>query len=325
MSDEKQIGYDIIGDVHGYADKLEGLLLKMDYELIDGTWQHPERKVIFVGDLIDRGPRQIDSVMIAKRMVEGGHAHIVMGNHEFNAIAYATPHPKKRHDFLRTHRGKTGGKNRKQHKKFLRAVGKNSDRHKELIAWFKTIPLWLDLGGLRIIHACWDLEAIDRLEQKLGPNNTVTDKLMVTMSTKGHQDYHDLEILIKGPEIKMPLGLAYEDKDGVERRKARYAWWKSDPKTFEEAVVISRDFKFKKNRSRSELSSCLPDKDDRRPYTDTVPLFFGHYWCSDNGLTINEDHAMCVDYSAGKGGPLKAYRWNGESKLDPSVNLVSFP
>lgn len=106
MSDEKQNRYDIIGDVHGYADKLEGLLLKMDYELIDGTWQHPERKAIFVGDLIDRGPRQIDSVMIAKRMVEGGHAHIVMGNHEFNAIAYATPHPKKRHDFLRTHRGK---------------------------------------------------------------------------------------------------------------------------------------------------------------------------------------------------------------------------
>ena len=59
MSDEKQIGYDIIGDVHGYADKLEGLLLKMDYELIDGTWQHPERKVIFVGDLIDRHHRTV--------------------------------------------------------------------------------------------------------------------------------------------------------------------------------------------------------------------------------------------------------------------------
>ena len=102
MSDDKQIGYDIIGDVHGYADKLEGLLLKMDYELIDGTWQHPDRKAIFVGDLIDRGPRQIDSVMIAKRMVEAGHAYIVMGNHEFNAIAYATPNPNKPGDFLRT-------------------------------------------------------------------------------------------------------------------------------------------------------------------------------------------------------------------------------
>jgi hypothetical protein len=60
------------------------------------------------------------------------------------------------------------------------------------------------------------------------------------------------------------------------------------------------------------------------PYGDTIPLFFGHYWCTDEDEIIS-DHAMCVDYSAGKGGPLKAYRWNGESKLDPSVNLVSFP
>ena len=325
MSDDKQIGYDIIGDVHGHADKLEGLLLKMDYELVDGTWQHPDRKVIFVGDLIDRGPRQIDSVMIAKRMVESGHAYIVMGNHEFNAIAYATPHPKKRHDFLRTHRGKTGGKNRKQHKKFLRAVGKNSDRHKEFIAWFKTIPLWLDLGGLRIIHACWNLEAIDRLERKLGPKNTVTDELMVTMSTKGHQDYLDLEILIKGPEIEIPKGLSYEDKDGIERHKARYAWWNREARTLEDAAVISSDFKFKKNRSKSELANYTIKEVDRRTYTDAVPLFFGHYWCSDKSLKIRSDYAICVDYSAGKGGPLKAYRWNGESKFDPTVDLVSFP
>ena len=324
MSDDTQIGYDIIGDVHGHADKLEGLLRKMDYKFIDGTWQHIERQVIFVGDLIDRGPRQLDSVMIAKRMVESGHAHIVMGNHEFNAIAYATPHPNKPGDFLRTHWGKLGRKNRKQHKAFLTAVGKYSVRHKELITWFKTIPLWLDLGELRIIHACWDLKSMKGLKSKLGPNHTVTDELMVTMSTKGHQDYLDLEILIKGPEIEMPEGLSYEDKDGIERRKARYAWWNDKAKNMEEAAVISSDFKFKKNRSKSELSEYTIEEGDRRPYTDAVPLFFGHYWCTDEDEIIS-DHAMCVDYSAGKGGPLKAYRWNGESKLDPSVNLVSFP
>ena len=324
MSDDKRNRYDIIGDVHGYADKLEGLLRLMDYQEIDGTWQHPERKAIFVGDLIDRGPRQVDSVMIAKRMVEAGHAHIVMGNHEFNAIAYATPNPNKPGDFLRTHWGKLGRKNRKQHKAFLTAVGKYSVRHKDLITWFKTIPLWLDLGELRIIHACWDLKSMKGLKSKLGPNHTVTDELMVTMSTKGHQDYLDLEILIKGPEIEMPEGLSYEDKDGIERRKARYAWWNDKAKNMEEAAVISSDFKFKKNRSKSELSEYTIEEGDRRPYTDAVPLFFGHYWCSDEDEIIS-DHAMCVDYSAGKGGPLKAYRWNGESKLDPSVNLVSFP
>lgn len=323
MSKELKKGYDIIGDVHGHADKLEGLLRKMDYELVDGVWQHPKRKVIFVGDLIDRGPRQIDSVMIAKRMVEAGHANIVMGNHEFNAIAYATPHPKKRHDFLRTHRGKTGGKNLKQHKKFLRAVGKNSDLHREIIRWFKTIPLWLELDGLRIIHACWDPASMDRLQPKLGPNNTVTDELMVTMSTKGHEDYHDLEILIKGPEIKMPDGFKYKDKDEIVRRKARYAWWRPNAKTFDIAARIP-DNCAAIDGTRFVLPALPIPSGNPAPYGDTIPLFFGHYWCTDDDEIIS-DHAMCVDYSAGKGGPLKAYRWNGESKLNPGVNLVSFP
>jgi len=319
-----RFGYDIVGDVHGHADKLEGLLRKMDYTLVDGTWQHPGRKVIFVGDLIDRGPRQVDSVMIAKRMVEAGHAHIVMGNHEFNAIAYATPNPNKPGDFLRTHQGEWAVKNFEQHKKFLDAVGEGSELHREVIQWFKSIPLWLELDGLRIIHACWDPASMNRLRPKLGPNNTVTDELMVTMSTKGHDDYHDLEILIKGPEIKMPDGLEYKDKDGIKRSSARFAWWDPEALTFDVAARIPDNCTTMEGAPFPTLPAELVPAGNPSPYTDSIPLFFGHYWCDDDDEIIS-DHAMCVDYSAGKGGPLKAYRWNGESKLDPSVNLISFP
>jgi hypothetical protein len=319
-----RFGYDIVGDVHGHADKLEGLLRKMDYTLADGTWQHPERKVIFVGDLIDRGPRQVDSVMIAKRMVEAGYAHIVMGNHEFNAIAYATPNPNKPGDFLRTHQGEWAAKNFGQHQKFLEDVVEGSELHREVIQWFKSIPLWLELDGLRIIHACWDPASMNRLRPKLGPNNTVTDELMVTMSTKGHDDYHDLEILIKGPEIKMPDGLEYKDKDGIKRSSARFAWWDPEALTFDVAARIPGNC-----TAMDGTPFVLASKDpvppgNPAPYGDTIPLFFGHYWCTEEDEIVS-DHAMCVDYSAGKGGPLKAYRWNGESKLDLSVNLISFP
>lgn len=48
--------YDIIGDIHGYAEPLQRLLEKLDYTESNGTWRHPDRKVIFVGDYIDRGP-----------------------------------------------------------------------------------------------------------------------------------------------------------------------------------------------------------------------------------------------------------------------------
>jgi hypothetical protein len=49
--------YDFIGDIHGYADKLEALLKKMGYSLKNGAYAHPERKVLFVGDYIDRGAK----------------------------------------------------------------------------------------------------------------------------------------------------------------------------------------------------------------------------------------------------------------------------
>ena len=82
-------GYDVIGDIHGHADKLIGLLRQMGYEQRSGAWRHAERTAVFVGDLIDRGPQQRTSIEIPRAMVEAGSAHAVLGNHEFNAIAYA--------------------------------------------------------------------------------------------------------------------------------------------------------------------------------------------------------------------------------------------
>jgi hypothetical protein len=41
---------DIIGDIHGHADKLEALLIKLGYSKSGNGFSHPERKVLFVGD-----------------------------------------------------------------------------------------------------------------------------------------------------------------------------------------------------------------------------------------------------------------------------------
>jgi hypothetical protein len=49
--------YDLIGDIHGYAERLELLLQKMGYSKRNGVYHHPERKVLFIGDYIDRGPQ----------------------------------------------------------------------------------------------------------------------------------------------------------------------------------------------------------------------------------------------------------------------------
>ncbi|PRC53368.1 metallophosphatase, partial [Mycobacterium sp. ITM-2017-0098] len=80
-------GYDIIGDVHGCATKLEALLVDLGYrdDARNGAYRHPHRTAIFVGDLIDRGTEQLRVLEVAKAMADAGTAQVVMGNHEFNA------------------------------------------------------------------------------------------------------------------------------------------------------------------------------------------------------------------------------------------------
>lgn len=79
--------FDIIGDVHGCADELEALLGDLGYAVQwDGkavSVTPPEgRRAIFVGDLVDRGPRSPDVLRIAKAMVDAGTALAVVGNHD---------------------------------------------------------------------------------------------------------------------------------------------------------------------------------------------------------------------------------------------------
>jgi hypothetical protein len=80
--------FDIIGDVHGHALRLEVLLEKMGYHKRPDGWRHPKRTAVFVGDLVDRGPHQLDTLRLVRDMVESGAARAVMGNHEFNAIGF---------------------------------------------------------------------------------------------------------------------------------------------------------------------------------------------------------------------------------------------
>lgn len=89
--------FDIIGDVHGCADELVDLLSLLGYQKTPDVqcepgwspicYAHPAgRKAIFVGDLVDRGPRVIDSLSIARNMVVAGSALCVPGNHDIKLL-----------------------------------------------------------------------------------------------------------------------------------------------------------------------------------------------------------------------------------------------
>jgi protein phosphatase len=77
--------FDLIGDIHGCADELETLLAQLGYSRKSGAppYRHPQgRRAIFLGDLVDRGPRVLDTLRIVQAMVAAGTALCIPGNHD---------------------------------------------------------------------------------------------------------------------------------------------------------------------------------------------------------------------------------------------------
>ena len=124
--------------------------------------------------------------------------------------------------------------NARPHQACLKQVeGSDRDSHLTL---FWTQPLWLDLGEIRVVHACWHPDSISLLESALGGDRFRTVAQLARASDPGDELYTAVETILKGPEISLvdhgqP---AYRDKDGIERKRARMRWW--DP-----AAVTLRD------------------------------------------------------------------------------------
>lgn len=294
-------GYDVIGDVHGYATSLERLLGAMGYVETAGVYRHPERRVVFVGDLIDRGPDQIRTLQIARSMVESKSALMVLGNHEFNAVAWTTRNTEG--EWSRPH----SERNRGQHEVFLDAVTEGSARHHDWIDWFRTLPMWLDLGGLRIVHACWHPPSM----QQLG-GSTLSDT--VVTAPGGTDVFEALEVVLKGPEIDMG-GASYADKDGRCRHKARLRWWDPSATTIATGSEIPGGVTACDGSPLGPLPDTPLDRNVLPTSTLDVPVLYGHYWRSGADPTIDNASAACLDWSVAKDGPLVAYRWSGEPAL----------
>ena len=261
--------------------------------------RHEARKIIFVGDFVDRGPDQQEVLRIARSMCEAGTASAVLGNHEFNAIAWSIPNGAG--GFLREH----SKKNARQHAEFLKQLGDGSPDYQLAINWFRRLPVWLEFSGLRVVHACWHAPSQAILRPYLDERNCFTDEGLRESLRRNSDAYGAAEILLKGPEQRLPDGTTFFDKEGHERREVRLRWWDPHATTFRRAAIGMED--------RAEQ---LPDT--RLPvdfrYADATPVLFGHYWMETEPMITNPA-AACLDFSVARQGFLTAYRWSGESEL----------
>ena len=314
-------GFDIIGDVHGQADALVALLRKMGYIEQAGTWRHSDRRAIFVGDFVDRGPKQVDAVMIARRMVDAGTALAVMGNHDFNAIAWFLPDPANSGEFLRPHFSREHGeKNRRQHAELLSEVESDPSLHKEIVYWLLSLPLWLDLPEVRVIHACWHSRLMEYLSPRLLPAALLSEELIQAASDEPKAEeerdspepsmFKAVDMLLKGMEVPLPDGRSFKDKDGIERTRARVRWWDDEAITYRQAANLAETL-------REQLPELPIPSHLRNCQITDKPTFIGHYSLPGPPEPLTPQIA-CVDYGAGHNGPLCAYRWDGETTLDVS-------
>jgi hypothetical protein len=247
-------------------------------------------------------------------MVDAGTAQVVMGNHEFNAIGFVTENPQRPGHFLRTHTRA----HRHQHERFLEQVGEGSPLHHELVAWFRTLPMWLDLGGLRVVHACWHAPSMAVIGR---PTPMLDDDFVVASGTRGTAEFAAIEVLLKGPEVAVSPD--YRDKEGTPRHRARIRWWDHEATTLRAIAEIPPNSVTTTGEPYPPLPDDPSDEAVAFRYHEPTPVLFGHYWTTLKRL-VASDTAACVDLSAVRGGSLAAYRWDGEPTLDMS-RLVTVP
>lgn len=152
---------DIIGDVHGELAVLEKLLLH-----ISRRARGERRHLVFVGDLVDRGPDSPGVLRRVRQLVQEGLASCVLGNHELNLLR-ASRYSKRDNSWFR-------GETRHFEEAMeipearLGAIDypkdrgrpQLSDEHWELLRFLASLPLALERPDIRVVHAAWDSKSI---------------------------------------------------------------------------------------------------------------------------------------------------------------------
>ena len=174
----------------------------------------------------------------------------------------------------------------------------------------RSLPLFLEAEGFRAVHACWVDPAIDRV-RALTKDGVLSEAQLIRAADPADELFHLAEEITKGPEHRLPDGFAFRDKDGTHRDHVRLQWWNAGARTWRDIAI----------------SVPVPDDLPDVPLPGTLmaqtypaherPVFFGHYWLSGDPV-LQAPNALCLDYSAGKDGPLVTYELHpGETLLSP--------
>lgn len=293
---------DIIGDIHGEINALKDLINVLGY---DENGNHAsKRKLIFVGDLCDRGIDSVAVIKLVKHLVESRNAQCILGNHELNLL-------------INSRREGNGWFFGSPHEDNEKAFNSNNasfkDRH-IIVEFLNTLPLALVSKKLRIVHACWDKASIDALKKSQSKSvkeayEIFTKQIEICMEETEIAQKAKLEELsyqaqLKDISTKVPLLKNLAHKNILEQMNNPIKVITSGTEK-----LVSEAFYAGGKWRMVERSAWW------NSYQDDIPVVIGHYWRNFKREEEKSDffkyidplqwfglkkNVYCIDFSVGK-------------------------
>jgi hypothetical protein len=279
------------------------------------AWAHPDRwQAVFLGDFIDGGRENARVLDTVRAMVEAGQARAIMGNHELNALLFHTPShgtDASGDGWLR----ERNDANKKQHQTFLDEFPANASsdvapprdaRAREVLRWFMTLPLYIDLGPFRVVHAQWDPVAVAAVDARR-PGGLLASQDLPEVANCAEGFGASADRLLKGMEIPLPSGETFIDFHEKPRGQMRVKWWANGGRSY-------RNMALSVPNPDVLPDTPVPELDDLPLFgTSEKPVFVGHYKMRGHP-EVDAPHAACLDFP----DTPCAYVWRpGDTRIMP--------
>lgn len=299
-------GYDVIGELRASQTRLDALLEHLGYRRVGGgPWTHPGgRTAVFVGGVVGAGGRRGSCAAMVQAMVDAGSALMVLGPHELQVVLDAARRPRTRELALVGIATGSGGE-------------ASVDADDALVAWLRTVPIWLDLPGLRVVHACWSEFDIAELRAGLDGNCLADDEALQACATPGSALHAAIRTVVHGPDVALPPHLDIRDAQGRAVRRARYRWWVDGPITLRHRALLPAGSTAGPGPRAAEL--------DDTPIVEAMPVWFADespVIVGQSGFPgsppLRTPRLLSLDHTSEHPRQTTAYRWSGEGSIDPS-------
>ncbi len=314
---------DVVGDIHGEIDALVSLMAHLGY---DAQGRHPQgRRLVFVGDLCDRGPDSPAVIARVAQWVRAGRAQVVIGNHELNLLANDVK------DGSAWFFDSRIAADKDRYEPYVRST--DPAERAAIRRFFASLPVALERADLRVVHAAWVEPQISAM------------RALPLGSVGRHWDAYEAESERLMSEGGLAARLAQEARDwphSLEDGAHRPAFL---PAHAEKEQVRSMHNPIKVLVSGVEQYCAQPFYAGNKwrfvervkwwdDYADPTPVIVGHYWRralsaahplgQQGDLHVFEHippyawhgrrrNVFCVDYSVGG-------RWISRRRGTPALN-----